>query len=62
MAFCKVESIMEPNTSVKGKGFSLGLPIINKKAPTYKLNLTTEQKQALVAFLKTLTDNESLSN
>lgn len=32
-------------------------PIINKKAPTYKLNLTTQQKQALVAFLKTLTDN-----
>jgi len=32
-------------------------PIINKKAPTYKLNLTTQQKQALVAFLETLTDN-----
>ena len=33
MAFCRVESIMEPKTSVKGSGFSLGLPIINKKAP-----------------------------
>lgn len=35
-------------------------PIINKKAPNYKLNLTNGQKQALVAFLNTLTDTESL--
>lgn len=36
-------------------------PIMSKKAPSYKLNLTQEQKDALVAFLKTLTD-ESIIN
>ena len=31
-------------------------PILNKRAPTYQLNLTNEQKLALIAFLNTLTD------
>lgn len=31
-------------------------PILNKKAPTYQLQLTTEEKSGLVAFLKTLSD------
>ena len=32
-------------------------PISSKKAPYYKLNLSTQQKASLVAFLKTLTDD-----
>ncbi|MFZ4797385.1 MAG: cytochrome-c peroxidase [Bacteroidia bacterium] len=32
-------------------------PISSKKAPSYKLNLSTQQKASLVAFLKTLTDD-----
>lgn len=39
-----------------GGGTGLGLSVENQTLPTDKLNLTAEEKKALVAFMKTLTD------
>ncbi|WP_306567645.1 cytochrome-c peroxidase [Flavobacterium lindanitolerans] len=39
-----------------GGGTGLGLSVENQTLPTDKLNLTTAEKKALVAFMKTLTD------
>ncbi|ETZ20883.1 cytochrome-c peroxidase [Pedobacter sp. V48] len=40
-----------------GGGFGLGMDIPNQTLPFDKLNLTVTEKQDIVAFLKTLTDN-----
>ncbi len=41
-----------------GGGTGLGLSVENQTLPTDKLNLTAEEKKALVAFMKTLTDKK----
>ncbi|WP_284652043.1 cytochrome-c peroxidase [Flavobacterium terrisoli] len=40
----------------KGGGIGLGYEVKNQTLPSDKLNLTAKEKQALVAFMKTLTD------
>jgi cytochrome c peroxidase len=42
----------------KGGGIGLGYEVENQTLPFDKLNLTVKEEQALVAFMKTLTDKK----
>jgi cytochrome c peroxidase len=46
----------------RGGGQGLGLDISTQTLPADKLNLTTDEKQALVAFMHTLTDTTGLTS
>jgi cytochrome c peroxidase len=41
-----------------GGGAGMGLDIPNQTLPSDSLHLSTSEKKALIAFLKTLTDNQ----
>jgi cytochrome c peroxidase len=43
----------------KGGAVGMGLKLDNQTLSSDRLNLNTEEKKALIAFLKTLTDNQT---
>jgi cytochrome c peroxidase len=46
----------------KGGGAGLGLAIENQTLPFDKLNLSTPEKKALVAFMRSLTDTAQVNS
>jgi cytochrome c peroxidase len=46
----------------KGGGAGLGLDIPTQTLPADKLNLTSQEKASLVAFMQTLTDTTGLTS